>query len=104
MRRFPRFILVVACMHTKKYKKASDIFMEYLEGFPHIKNKCYGEYCNTTFYIIPNTVGLHRLLDKLPVSIIRNVLAYRIYERMLGNSGIVYLKYSFALLKLFFII
>ena len=96
MRNFPRLILVVACMNTKKYNNDSDILMEYLEGFPHIKNKCYGEYCNTTFYIIPNTAGFHRLLNKLTVSIIRNVLAYRVYERMLGNSSIVYLKYPFA--------
>lgn len=96
MRRFPRFILVAACMNTKKYKKGSDILTEYFEGFPHIKHKCYGEYCNTTFYIIPNSAGFHRLLNRLTVPIIRNVLAYRVYERTLGNSGILYLKYPFA--------
>lgn len=96
MRKLPKYILVLARMHYKKYENASDTLTEYLEGLPHLKKRCYGEYINTTFYILPNTAYFHNLLGKLTNSRIGSVLGYRVYERMLGNSDVVYLKYPFA--------
>lgn len=54
MRRLPRFILVVACIYTKKYEDEIAILKEYFDGLPHMKKRCYGEYNKSTFYIIAN--------------------------------------------------
>ena len=96
MIRLPRFILVVACMHPKMHKDASDILAEYLKGLPYLKKKCYGEYSNTDFYIISNTAGFHKLLDNLITTGTYSILSYRVYSRMVGNSNVVYLKYPYA--------
>lgn len=96
MKRFPRFILVLAYSHYNKYKDASDAITEYLDGLPHIKKKCCGEYINTTFYIVQNTAGFHQLLDKLTHSAIANAVGYSVYARKLGSSIPVYKKCPYA--------
>ena len=96
MRRLPRFILVVACIHNKKYKNEIAILKEYFDVLPHMKKRCYDEYNESTFYIIANTAGFHNILNKLTVSIIHKVLGYRVYERIPAKSDIVYLKYPYA--------
>lgn len=97
MRRLPRFILVVACIYTKKYEDEIAILKEYFDGLPHMKKRCYGEYNKSTFYIIANTTGFHNIVNKLTVPIIHKVLGYRVYERMSANKiDVVYLKYPYA--------
>jgi hypothetical protein len=97
MKSVPRFVLVVACINSKKYKE-SEILAEYLEGIPHIKYEGHGSFTDTTCYILKNSAGFHNILDNIDSDKCTcRFMAYAPYEHLQTKLGVnVYQKYSFS--------
>lgn len=97
MKKVPKFILVVACVHSIN-KDASEILAEYLEGMPHIKREGTGLFTGTTYYVIKNSSGFHAILENINSDKDAcSVMGYMTYEHLPSNQiGVtLYQKYSF---------
>lgn len=94
MSKIPAYIYVVMCIHPKKDREPSEIFIEYLETFPHIKYEGYGSHSDKTCYMIQITSDYRDILKKISKIIdMHRVFAYDVYKHILNNSNTVYLKH-----------
>lgn len=99
MKSMPQFILVVACIHSKKCKGASKILAEYLEGMLHIKYEGHGSFTGITYYILNNITGFHNVLYNIASDMCtRRFIGYATYEHsQTQRVGVtLYKKYSFS--------
>lgn len=99
MKCIPQFILVVACINSKKCKGASKILAQYLEGMPNIKYEGHGTFTDTTYYIFKNIAGLHNILYNICSDMCTcRFIGYATYEHSrIKQVGVTFYKqYSFS--------
>lgn len=93
-KKFPAFIIGIACKRFKEYKAISNIFTDYLEGLPHIKSTSYCKNDNTDLYIIADTDFFKILYGFEKIPSLCNILGFTYYIRVLNKEKVLYTKYS----------
>lgn len=93
-KKFPAYIIAIACNRLKESKAIVDILTEYLEGLPHIKRTSYDRDGSTDYYIIADTDFFKILYDFEKITELRNILGFTYYKRSVYKGNISYVKYS----------